>query len=195
MLKAMIVMMVKKRIKDEDGKLDFELSKKLNHIFDNYKHKGTEKLEKSEILKDAKYYRTPVPHSIKDRPEWTENAIKVMDDCDVVFLDPDNGLIRKQTAYKYKYVLEGEIESYKKHKKSLVLYNSRGRIKEDEYFKYLEGKLGKDIIVLSFHRGTLRDFVFVAASKSHFNIFKKVTKEIMKSDWNKLFSIWLREKE
>lgn len=56
-----------------------------------------------------------------DRPEWHNNALKELSKCDVVFLDPDNG-IQPSQKYDIKHVSRSEIKDYFMRGQSLVVF-------------------------------------------------------------------------
>ena len=68
---------------------------------------GNRKIESLEpMLPRAKFYRDCVPtlgpptHRRESRKKWFERAMKCLSGCDLVFADPDNGLIDDQDERK-----------------------------------------------------------------------------------------------
>lgn len=106
------------------------------------------------------------------RTSWHVKALSRFYDCDIVFLDPDNGMLVKsvgQSAPKsIKYVLPEEIIEYYASGKSVVFYNHRSREKESVYLKRFdwlqtEKRLsGASVFGLKFVCGTIRDYIFLA---------------------------------
>ena len=94
---------------------DPELASELYHISNlNEGSRSVEKLERAKLLKTSLYYREPVADA-NGRRKWQQNAVDRLNAAEVVFLDPDNGLITnsiKRSSKKcVKYVLDEEIEA------------------------------------------------------------------------------------
>lgn len=175
-----------KRIRDI-ADLDKKLSKKLIKIFDKGKGKNIKDLEKAKLLNTKLYYREEVPKNMEERLEWHHKAIEYFKNCDIVFLDPDNGLKSKQKTRLTKYVLLSEIEDYINKGKSIILYSSRGRREKNAYFSKLRKELGNNIRHLSFHKGTLRDYIFIPANKKHEKTIKCIVEKVKESEWKGIF--------
>lgn len=89
---------------------DSELAKALNSIFNG--KRTIESIESKNLIKNAKYYSAELKSD--NRHKWHSDALKEMNDRDIVFLDPDNGLVAKSATIDTlpKYVLEEEILDY-----------------------------------------------------------------------------------
>lgn len=106
-----------------------------------------------------------------------------------MFLDPDNGLevdsVNDNKKLLSKYVLLDEIKSYLGKKKSVIFYNHRSRKKPEPYFKDLYNRLkGIEIkpFSISFHRGTVRDYIVLANAKHKVKLLAACAK-MLKSEW------------
>ena len=94
--------------------------------------------------------------------------------CDLVFLDPDNGLnvksVKKGTRKSVKYAWTCEIADYIADGKSVIFYNHRPRKKADAYFSEYSARLAvmkKPVHVLTFPRRSVRDYFIIPAQPSH----------------------------
>lgn len=107
--------------------------------------------------------------TVEGRNEWRELAKKLFTDCNLVFMDPDNGLLVKsvgrQSAKSVKYAFYEEVREYIESGKSVLVYNHRCRKPERKYFEDLEAKLQENLKVyhhmvqeITFPKGTIRDF-------------------------------------
>ncbi len=71
------------------------------------------------------------------RNQWHLAAVETLKDCDIVFLDPDNGLeiksCSKTRRASIKHVFYVELSAYYTRGQSLVIYDHRDRKKESEY--------------------------------------------------------------
>ena len=164
-------------------------------------------VENSDLLPDAVFYGADVPGPVKgargddrlvDRQTWTEGALQATDGCDIVFLDPDNGLepkgvpITSAKAPKYAYL--EEVGKWSKRCQSLVIYHHLGRNRPhlDQIAGWLERLRNEfqphDIFALHFRRGTSRAF-FVLATECHAPILRERTQALADSAWSKHFDL------
>ena len=132
------------------------------------------------------------------RKRWLEGAEKKTEGCNVIFLDPDNGLEVKSVRPYYKkgpkYVFREEIKPYVERSQSVILYqhlNRQGKAPEQIHrrFKQFE-ELPRvfDIFALQYHRGTGRVF-FVLASRKHSKILRAQTDRLLEGLWAKHFQL------
>lgn len=136
------------------------------------------RLEQAVLLDPSKtvYYRDVV--TVARRRQWHNNALETLAPCEIVFLDPDNGLsvksVGKGSAKSVKYVWEEELSDYLRRGQSVVLYNHRPRKKPEIFFPEfkerllgIEGVSNKHISVLTCPKGTVRDYFLIAAHAKH----------------------------
>ena len=137
--------------------------------------RSVEQLENLQLLKYGTYYHElllePATVDLGYRKRWHENAMETMKDCDIVFLDPDNGLLPKSVSRgskkSIKFVLEEEIIDYCMQGQSVIFYNHRCREKADVYLKRFEHLFANPHLTnadkrgISFVRGTIRDYMYI----------------------------------
>ena len=156
---------------------------------------------------DAVFYAARVPgppprargeDRVRDRQRWTEGALQKTENCDVVFLDPDNGLepksvsITRKMAPKYTYL--EEVSKWSKRCQSLVIYHHLGRHRS--HLEQIEGWLERlrdefqphDIFALHFRRGTSRAF-FVLEAERHAHTLRERAQTLADSAWGKHFDL------
>ena len=129
------------------------------------------------------------------RNSWVLGGINKLKNCDIVFLDPDNGL--EVPSYSptndkgTKFVYYNEITDYYKNGQSLIIYNHRDRKPESDYLKRIikiyDYIKCKDIFCLRFYRFSVRDYIFVLQSE-HYKILRPRVDEMLKSSWGRHFS-------
>lgn len=142
------------------------------------------------ILPNVIFYDAEVN---SDRKKWLEESFKELKACDVVFLDPDNGL--KPESYtennkkSVKYVFANEIEEYFNKGKSLIIYQHFNRKKEGEFYKNLESiekkikpRHGSETFSIRFHRYNVREYLFILQAV-HKGIKRRIESEFLKSEW------------
>ena len=104
--------------------------------------------------------------SVGQRAAWHEIALQKLGKCDLVFLDPDNGLlvksVGKKSAKSVKYVFEEELDDYLRSERSVVLYSHRQRKPEEKYFAEILSRFesrdaikGKKVFAITFPKGTV----------------------------------------
>ena len=157
-------------------------------------------LENSDLIPNAIYYREILkPGSDKSfiRSEWYRNSLETLSESDIIFCDPNNGLIVKSVSQKStksdKYILPDELVSYYQAGKSIVFYNHRCREQEQVYLQRFQTLKQKDELVgaewrgLKFVRGTIRDYIFILQNQ-HLAAVDIAINNMMKTNWHKHFS-------
>lgn len=128
-------------------------------------------------LVDAIWFSDKVPFKEK-RLAWHLRAVSALSACDIVFLDPDNGLlvksVSKGSAKSVKYVFSEEIADYTAQRISVVFYNHRQRKAEDMYFSGIREILNAQSELcdcpfskITFPKCSVRDYILLAARPGH----------------------------
>ena len=135
-------------------------------------------IEKSGLLLGAHFYDTRMlfKGNAQDRREqrknWHRAAKKKLEGTSLVFLDPDNGLCSKERPHRVteKYVFPDEIRDYYENQ-NVVFYCHKGRrsSKEWERYKLIMPKMLLSVrpIVLTYHKGTQRSYIFLVHPKDY----------------------------
>jgi hypothetical protein len=166
----------KYRIREKYESCDPELYEKLDNIF----IKGPRSiaaLQEAKLLRSDKYFGEVTPPK-SDRAAWQSKALEVLGGCDLVFLDPDNGLsvssARESSPKSAKYVYLDEVTDYIAAGKSVMFYNHRQRKKAEEYFASFRQRFaaekdinGKPVFALTFPKCAVRDYFIIAATEEH----------------------------
>jgi hypothetical protein len=81
-------------------------------------------IESSNLISNALYYAEPIPNDNGDsRIKWFENSLEKLRGVDILFFDPDNGLVPEGAKKYAKYVLYEEIDkAYNEREKTIILY-------------------------------------------------------------------------
>ena len=168
----------KYRIPTQYEKLDLGLSTALNQIFDLGEARSVQALENAHLLASVLFVNEAVPREIDLREAWHQKALTKLVDCDIVFLDPDNGLnvksVKPGSPKSPKYVWLHEVSDYIASGKSVIFYNHRPRKKAEAYFAEYAARFasdpvlgGKQFCVLTFPRRSIRDYFIIPASQAH----------------------------
>lgn len=179
-------------ISEAQKSYDPELARKLLAISTS-ENRSIEALQNAKLLETACYYDCYVPPKA-ERDDWQKNAMAVFSSCDIVYLDPDNGLsvksVRAQSKRSSKYVYMDEIEDYIRCGKSVILYNHRQRIKEDIYFSSVISRFnetqaitGKRIYAITFPKCTIRDYFIISASFEHSQKIEQALSALLSSSF------------
>ena len=177
-------------------------------VFEN--KRSVESVEVGGILGDnVSFYSQPIiiPKNVRVtekrafRKKWHERAFEKLRDCDIVFLDPDNGLeVKSVSPYSAgkknggKYVAISELAEYYNSGKSVIVYNHRDRSKKQDYYsKFLkiceeENICIRNVFIMNYKRGTSRDYIFFAQEKHRENLMD-ACKELVKTNWKKHFEL------
>ena len=165
----------KYRIPDSLSVCDAALSEALRAVFDG-EQRSIAALETADLIPDAVYYSKEIP--VDRRQSWHEEALLSLSSADLVFLDPDNGLLVKSvgkfSAKSVKYALYEEAADYVSRNQSVVIYNHRCRKKPDQYFNDIllgitsvNQMRSKRVFAVTFPKGSVRDYFAVCANDEH----------------------------
>lgn len=165
----------------------------------NKENKSVKDIQKSGIIIDAIFYDKKIdasgsPKERDDfRKEWFKESESVLADADLIFMDPDNGLLENGNASKLgaeKYILPEEVEKYFRAGHDVVYYCHKGRRSYAAWQSYISimfDRISKaKPAVLTYHKGSQRSYVFLI----HEDNFKKYRKiiDIFTSRWIRIFT-------
>lgn len=133
------------------------------------------------------------------RKNWLDGAIRKTRNCDIVFLDPDNGLEVQSVRSYYKkgpkYVFLTEITPYLERNQSVVIYQhvSRQGTAEEQVCSKVK-QLREELCVhntmaLYYGRGTARVFFVLASHEEHRKILRAQTDRLLEGLWAKHFQL------
>ncbi len=135
----------------------------------------------------------------QERQVWAERALDLMTECDLVFLDPDNGIVTDQRVEHHSkrgsmYVFVDEMRPYLARDQSLVVYHHTGRNgtaddQSDRTVSRLRTELGLRLrpLVLRYHRGTSRSYFIVPSASLLDLISERVTEFALR--WKPHFTL------
>ena len=104
------------------------------------------------------------------RSLWFQESLHILHNADLVFMDPDNGLLvsnNPRLKNSNKYALPSEVNDVYRSGRNVVYYCHKVRRKESAWKVYLRYMLQDELlpdampIVLTFHKGTQRSYVFL----------------------------------
>lgn len=163
----------------------------------------TAAIERSGIL-SATYYSVPIAcacRSKADRLErrkcWHINALKALRGIDLVYLDPDNGLMvpsGQGTARMGKYVEAREIADYYRQGSSVIYYQHKARKQDVEYAMQFHDLLTAIDIPQARGLGlkfisTSQRFYFFVIQPRHESIIRDCVAQMLTTGWNKHFCL------
>ena len=138
--------------------------------------RSVDALEKEALVPGAVYDHEWL--TVANREKWHQKALDILKPVDLVFLDPDNGLlvksVGKKSARSVKYTFYKEVKDYISRGQSVLIYNHRCRKPEEVYFRDIHENLvncvgvqQKDILSITFRRYTIRDYFAISACDNH----------------------------
>ncbi len=112
-------------------------------------------LENSDLLSDTTFFSDLVPDGKEDRVAWASQSLDTLNGCDLVFLDPDNGLEIKSkkigTKNSRKFALWDEVRAYWEQGSSLLIYQHWIHMERSAFFNqqatHLKELLGVDQVI------------------------------------------------
>lgn len=127
------------------------------------------------------------------RRAWVKRGHEKLRDCELVFLDPDNGLETKTKRYNAKgpkYVFFDEILPYYQRGASIIIYqhmnhSMRAVVQVRDRVRDIKRRLNaQDCLPLLYHRWNARAFLIVP-TQAHTEVLKASAKEFLASPWGK----------
>lgn len=159
--------------------------------------KKVEQLEDNNIIPNSVYYHDVIPNvsetpreKRKDiRNNWHSRALETLTDVELVFCDPDNGSVddKKRTRKNgEKFASLGELADYYTLGKNIVYYCHKARRSPDAWKKKMAELTticpDARIIVLTFHRGTQRSYIF-GIHPEHYETYDKLIEQFLLTNW------------
>ena len=158
-------------------------------------------LEQIGVL-DATYFSRLLDSSSGDRNarqavrmDWHRQALQVLHGCDIVFVDPDNGLMVPSadgTTKSNKFVLPYELAEYYNAGASIIYYQHKAR-RPDEFYIDQHRQLvssgafpGAASLGFKFTKTSLR-YYFCAIRPEHVKALTSCVQQMMQSPWQYCF--------
>jgi hypothetical protein len=158
-------------------------------------------VEESGIL-PASYYSRPLDFSCADKPtrdalrwEWHCRAAEKLRSCDVIFVDPDNGLIVPSAngiPKSNKFVLPQELAEYYRSGASVIYYQHKARLPDNFYLAQHKellnsgaspGAIGAGLKFISISQR----YYFFIVQLQHTVRVERALANMMKTDWARYF--------
>ncbi len=156
-------------------------------------------VQNSNIIPQALFFSEPMrfkgtpEERTKKRDKWLWDSIRELSGSELVFLDPDNGLQVKDNLSARgaeKFVLPREVMNYWETYHNVVYYCHKGRRTDVQWQKYIRAMRttmpGVRIIVVTYHKGTQRSYVFLVR-KMHFTKYRGIIDKVLQ-DWDGIFT-------
>ena len=128
------------------------------------------------------------------RNQWHQEALAACDGCDLVFLDPDNGLkAGNPTAKKdaMKFVYSTDAADYYERGQDVVYYCHKGRRTDVQWEKakhIMKEQCPSAVLMgITFHRGTQRSYIFVIHPERE-KLYSDLIKVFLETPWNEVFT-------
>ena len=130
------------------------------------------------------------------RNDWLKVALESTASCDLVFIDPDNGLEVKVGAHQRrgpKYSFFNELVPFSNRGQSLVVYHHmsrRGSATQQVMCRLaqIEDRLGLGAFALLYHRGSARAF-FVVPVEEHGEVLRSRIEKFLEGPWARHFEV------
>ena len=183
---------------------DEQLWQALGKIVDSGKRQVRE-LEYDDCLK-AKFYSEILDFSNTEKAErqicrweWHNKAKQLLQGCDIVFVDPDNGLIvpsAEDTRKSNKFVLPMELADYYSAGASVIYYQHKARRADDFYVMQHRNLVDCGAFPGAKGRGlkfktTSQRYYFFLMQPQHADRLRSCVEEMMESAWRKHFDVVL----
>ena len=162
-----------------------------------------ESLETPDIL-DAVFFNerldfrnVPFREREEKRAEWHRRALAALNGCELVFVDPDNGLMvpsARRSKKANKYVLPEELFDYYQQGASVIYYQHKAR-RQDGFYTDQHNKLlrderiqGAEGLGLKFIRTSLRYYWFLL-HPGHAETVRRSVASLLAGPWGDCFEL------
>ena len=184
---------------DEKNRMyDPEIFDALKKLFEKDRRSVFE-VEKSKLFQNVRYYNEIMEfcgsssERVFLREKWHKKAVQKLEDTDLVFLDPDNGLLVNGNTSKKgseKYVLPQEVLEYYKTGHNVVFYCHKGRRTQEQwedYKRFMHNMISySETFGITFHKGTQRSYIFLIHPKDY-EKYQSIINSVLE-DWNGIFT-------
>jgi hypothetical protein len=190
-------------LKDERyRRCDPALWQTLGHIVDSGQ-RSVRALEDASLLR-AKYFDEPlnfaeIPKADRDthRQKWHDQALAQLAGCDIIFSDPDNGLMvpsAQETRKSNKFVLPAELAQDYRTGASVIYYQHKARRPDDFYIAQHRQLLQSGMFSqatgfgLKF-RSTSQRYYFFLVQPRHAERIAACVQHMLSGGWSQHFSL------
>lgn len=163
--------------------------------------KSIKMVEDSRILPDIMFYSSVLKSNALDsnerelaRRQWFNNSSSFLNQAELIFADPDNGISYKKTARtkdSEKFILPEEVRNYYNSGKNVVFYCHKGRRKSEAWeqakIEIMAHIDDAQLLAVTCHRGTQRSYIFVLHPDSFYR-YEQILKSFLKSEWGRMFT-------
>lgn len=169
----------------------------------NSGHRRVESLETPAILdavffnKPLDFRKVPFRERAEKRAAWHSQALAALNGCEIVFVDPDNGLMVSSALRSKKgnkYVLPKELFAYYRQGASVVYYQHKAR-RKDGFYTGQHNKLlqderiqGAEGLGLKFTHTSLRYYWFLLRPE-HAETVRRCVACLLDGPWGRCFKL------
>lgn len=167
-------------------------------------HRNVISFEAKRMIPNASYYSFLLDNTgtraerLEKRKEWHEEALRCCDRVDLVYLDPDTGLMEAdsiQTKKLDKYCFPEEVADYYNAGHDVIYYCQKGRRTYEQWEEaktYMQSMLpDAKIVAISFHKGTCRAYIFVLHEEHYTKYSESLRRFLLR--WGKMFTEELKK--
>jgi len=176
------------------SKYDPQLFQGIRDILSNKQQRRVSLLENTGLLPETYYFSNRVPDSSPERNAWFSSLTAHSQECEFVFLDPDNGLEVKSTPYGRKYSSKfaywREIEKLWSSGKSLLIYQHFIRENRINFIQRMMGELKNTTPSSLVEAFSTPHVVFLMALQpKHHNFHSEIVNSVQ-SNWKGQIQHW-----
>jgi hypothetical protein len=130
------------------------------------------------------------------REAWLQGACEATQKCELVFLDPDNGIgktIAPHAKQGVKYTYPAEVSAFLDRGQSVVVYHHLGRqgtAREQmkRQFGHFTQRAEWSVFALLYHRGTARAFFIIESDVSRHLLLERA-RQMLAGPWSRHFEL------
>lgn len=184
--------------KEDMRRYDSVVFDALKKLVDNG-NRSVQAVQDSGIIDNALYYDDLLkiqgnpPEKEHRRIYWFNKSMDALAGSDIIFMDPDNGLMDNNDYLAKnadKYIFPNEIKRYYNEGYNVVYYCHKGRRTYTQWDDYKNAMFDRipdaKPVILTFHKGTQRSYIFLIHPMDYVEYRKIIDR--FRSRWCSLFS-------
>lgn len=170
------------------------LFRKIKDLLASGRKRQVSSIENTDLLPQAEYFPSLVPDTASGRNAWFNSLVQRAQNCDFVFLDPDNGLEVKSRPYgrkdSSKFLYWREVKALWGSGKSLLIYQHFIREKRSLFIKRLMDTLRNATPGSHVEAFSTAHVVFLMALQPEHHRFQKAIIRSVKENWEGQIRPW-----
>jgi hypothetical protein len=173
---------------------DPELYDKLQRLLKGGTWRSVSHAREWGLIPDAAYFEALLADNLASRALYFQGALRTLGHCDLVFVDPDNGIevpgTRLGALGSSKYVYWSELKAIYANGQSILVYQHFPRVVRERFVPFLADRLSEELQASSvFAFSTAHAVFFLVQQPKHTHSFAGAATEVHQQ-WHGQIEVW-----